>query len=113
MLYGSTLTEENQADLERVQKNAFQNILKEKYISYKQSLLTLKMDTLYKRREKLLKTFGSKCLNKEQTKHFFPFTNKIHTMTTRLNEKFEVLHANTERLKKSTVPYIQRMLNLK
>ena len=32
---------------------------------------------------------------------------------TNVELEFEVLHANTEQLKKSTVPYIQRMLNHK
>ena len=32
-------------------------------------------------------------------------------MEARNREMFQVIHANTERLKKSAVPYIQRMLN--
>ena len=38
VIWHSTLAEENQAYLERVQKIAYWNILKEKYISYEQSL---------------------------------------------------------------------------
>ena len=32
-------------------------------------------------------------------------------MKTREEEKFIVQHANTERLKKSSIPYMQRLLN--
>ena len=45
------------------------------------------------------------------TRHIFPIEKMTHAMKTRMNEQFEFIHANTERLKKSTVPYIQRMLN--
>ena len=113
VIWHSTLTEENNADLERVQKNALRNILKENYTTYEEALKSLNIDTLYERREKLMLTFGKKCLNLEQTKYLFPPSRKTHCMETRHKEKYEVCHSNTERLKNSTVPYIQRMLNKK
>ena len=97
--------------LERVQKNALRNILKEKYVTYENALEVLNIETLYKRREKLMKTFGRKCLQLDQTKELFPINKNIPNMKTRNHEKFQILHANTERLKNSTVPYIQRILN--
>ena len=60
--------------LERVQKNACRNILKEKYESYKNSLRVLSIDTLFERRKKLLLAFGRKCLKLDQTKELFPLT---------------------------------------
>ena len=36
---------------------------------------------------------------------------KIHEMGVRNEDKFVVLHANTERLKKSVIPFMQRLLN--
>ena len=109
----STLTEDDRANLERVQKNAFRNILKYIYISFENSLRTLQMTTLYERWELLLLRYGQKCLKLEQTKHLFPLSQKTHEMKLRKSEPFEVLHSNTERLKCSTVPYIQRMLDRK
>ena len=36
---------------------------------------------------------------------------KSHKMNTRSNEKFKVNHAKSERYKKSSIPYMQNLLN--
>ena len=41
----------------------------------------------------------------------FPENIKTHTMTFRNTEKYEVQHANTARLKKSAIIYMQQLLN--
>ena len=69
------------------------------------------METLFARREKLLVKFGKKCAVLPQTRYLFPFKNKNHAMKTRNGEKYEVIHAHTNRFMNSTVPYIQRLLN--
>ena len=92
-------------------KNALRNILKDKYENYENARRILKIEILYERREKLTKIFGKKCHMLEQTKDLFPLNDRTHGMQTRNTEKYKILKANTERLKKSTVPYIQRMLN--
>ena len=61
------------------------------------------METLKERRLNL-------CLN-EKTENMFPEANKIHQMETRKPEKYQVQHANTQRLNKSAVIYMQRLLN--
>jgi hypothetical protein len=111
VIWHSTLTLEDSEKLERVQKNAFRNILKERYENYENALVYLKMDTLSERRKNLIYSFGKKCLKLEQTKHLFPLKERNHQIQQRYTEKYEVLHANTDRLKNSTVPYIQRLLN--
>jgi hypothetical protein len=98
-------------NLERVQKNALRNILKDKYVSYENARRFLKIETLYERRETLLKNFGKQCLKLEQTRELSPLNGINHRMQTRNKEKCKLVHANTERLKNSTVQYIQRMLN--
>ena len=113
VIWHSSLTQEDSEALERVQRNAFRNILKEKYESYENALLLLKMDTLFERREKLLFSFGRKCEKLEQTKDLFPRKVNEHQMNHRFEEKYHVLKANTERMRNSTVPYIQRLLNTK
>ena len=57
------------------------------------------------RREKLSLKFAKKCLTNDLTSDLFPLNN------VRNREKFKVLHANTDRLKDSAVPYLQRLLN--
>ena len=99
--------------LERAQKNACRNILREKYENYDSALEVLCIDSLVKRREKLILAYGRKCLKLEQTRELFPVNENIPTLKLRTRDKYTVTPANTERLKNSTVPYIQRMLNEK
>ena len=113
VIWHSSITEEDREGLERVQKNACRNILKEKYLNYELSFLSLKLDKLFTRREKLLYSFGKKCLTLEQPKELFPKNNKSHIMNTRIPEEYQVIKTNTDRFKNSTVPCIQRMLNKK
>ena len=113
VIWHSTLTQEDSDNLERVQKNALRNILKERYSNYESSLKLVCLTTLFQRREKLLYNFGKKCINIEQTKHLFIRKKTDHPMKKRTQETYEVIHANTERLRNSTVPYIQRLMNRK
>ena len=111
VIWHSTLTQEDCDSLERVQKNALRNILKERYIDYESSLNIVQLDTLFKRRVKLLYSFGKKSIHIEQTRHLFTRKKIEHDMNLRRPDKYEVIHANTERLRNSTVPYIERLLN--
>ena len=43
--------------------------------------------------------------------HMFTVNTKIHDMETRNPERFNVQHAHTERLKKSSIIYMQNLLN--
>ena len=54
VIWHGTLSEEDNVNLERVQKNALRNILKDKYENYENARRVLKIKTLYERREKLL-----------------------------------------------------------
>ena len=47
-----------------------------------------------------------------RVKSLFPEKIKVHTMATRDEEHYQVKHANTGRLMKSAVPFMQRLLNL-
>ena len=66
MVWHSSLTSKNRRDLERVQKAAVRVILKEKYISYKNGLKKLNIQTLEKRRELLCLRFAKKFLEIEK-----------------------------------------------
>ena len=106
---GLTVHEEN--DLERVQKVALKIILKEQYKNYNNAMNVLELETLKDRRIKLCLAFATKCLSNPKIKHLFPPNNRIHEMDPRSYEHFQVLHANTERMKCSPIIYMQNLLN--
>ena len=86
MVWHSSLTEQNNTDIERVQKTAVKIIMGDKYKDYENSLKYLKLDSLSERRKKLCLNFAKKCLRNEKTKSFFPL-NKNNFKNTRNFEK--------------------------
>ena len=81
------------------------------YVSYKKSLQKLDISSLSERREQLCLQFAIKCTKNPQTQNMFPEKKKIHNMDTRNEEKYIVYHAKTERLKRSSILYMQNLLN--
>ena len=110
VVWHSSLTNDNSDDLERVQKTALKVIYKQSYISYKNALTRSKLEKLSFRRKKLCLKFARKCLKNDRVKHMFPKNCKTGAKP-RYREKFQVFHANTDRLKNSAVPFMQRLLN--
>ena len=111
IVWHSSLTEENSSDLERVQKSAVKIILGSKYIGYEKSLAKLGIEKLSDRRDELCLNFAKKCVKNPKTTHMFPQNVKKHHMETRIPEKFKVYHAKTERFRKSSIIYMQNLLN--
>ena len=111
VVWSSSLTGQNKADLERVQRSALKIILGPKYESYRKALFMLNLETLEERREYLCLKFAQKCTKNEKTQQMFPLNEKMHHMKTRNKEKYLVQFANTERLKKSSIIYMQKLLN--
>ena len=101
----------NIIDLERVQKSAIRIILGHRYDSYSDTLKSLKIETLFERRERLCLRFAMKSLNVKNFKHLFPLYEKGHDMTTRNSLKYEVCKTSSKRYKVSTIPHLQRLLN--
>ena len=110
-VWHSSLTQENINDLERVQKSAIKVILQENYSSYKQGLAQLNIESLASRREQLCLNFAQKCVKSEKLKHMFPLNEKSHEMKTRHEGQYKVQFANTERFQKSSIIYMQNLLN--
>ena len=110
-VWHSGLTLENETDLERVQKIAMKIILKDKYISHENALITLELETLKERREYLCLNFARKCLKNKKMKHLFPPNDSKHIMKPRNYEHFKVLFARTNRFKESPIIYMQNILN--
>ena len=107
-VWHSSLTQENKEDLERVQKSAIRIIMGEEFQGYQKSLDKLDIETLDARRE----NFALKTSKNPKMKKMFPLKDKLHDMQTRQPEKYVVQHANTERLKKSSIIYMQNLLNI-
>ena len=55
------------------------------------------------------KKFAKNCIKNEQMSHIFPLNSS--NVSTRFKEKFHVQPAATEKLAKSAIPYMQRLLN--
>ena len=63
------------------------------------------------RREKLCLKFAKSCLRNEKVADMFAINKKDHAMDRKKNEKFVIRKARTERLQRSTVMHIHRLLN--
>ena len=104
-----SLTEENKQDLERVQKTSLKIILKGRYSDYNNALDILDLEDLNTRREKLCKKFATQSA-KNSTLNF-EANDKLYNINTTNQDKFKISFCHTERLKKSSIPQMQRMLN--
>ena len=113
VVWHSSLTKENEEDLERVQKSAVRIILGKNYTNYEEALIQVDLDSLKIRREELCKRFAKNCIKSENFRANSIFHKKIkeHKMNTRNEESFKVDYSNTGRLMKSAIPYMQRILN--
>ena len=109
VVWHSSITKGEQKDIERVQKVALRIILKDGYQTYVNALRMTGLETLAARRTKLCLNFARKCLKNEKTVNIFSL-NELN-VNTRNPEKYHVTPARTDRLAKSSIPYMQRLLN--
>ena len=103
------LVEDDHTALERVQKAALRIILDTEYTDYSSALVLTNLETLRSRRKYLCLKFAQKCVKTGKLSDLFPINRK--NINTRPHEKFHVTKAKTARLAKSSVPYLQRLLN--
>ena len=92
-----------------IQKTAIKIILRNQYNGYEKSLEKLELETLLERRESLCLNYAINSLKNEKMKHMFPLNENLNNK--RNKEVYYVQHANTERLKKSSIIYMQNLLN--
>ena len=111
VVWHSGLTVKDRNDLERVQKAALRLILGEKYISYRNALNVMKIESLEMRRQNLCLKFAKQCTRNEKLRDMFPKNKKHHNMEKRSGEKFVVRKAFTERYRRSAIPNMQRLLS--
>ena len=105
----SSLSEDDHTAIERVQKAALRIILDSEYTDYSSALFLTNLETLRSRRKYLCLKFAQKCVKTGKLSDLFPINEK--NINTRPHEKFYVTRAKTSRLAKSSVPYLQRLLN--
>ena len=110
-IWHSSLTEQNSDDLERTQKAFAKLTLQNKYENYEKALLKLNLIKLSERRHILMMRFCENGIKQKTLDDLFPLRQKEHNMKTRGIEKFKVTHAEKERLRKSSVVYMQNALN--
>ena len=110
-LWGSSMTQENKDDLERIQKSFAKMVLKNEYIDYENALLKLNLQSLVQRRKELCSNLANNSIKHNTLNDLFPENQKSHAMKTRNPEKYQVTYANTESLRTSTIIYMQNLLN--
>ena len=97
--------------MERVQKAALKVILKSEYDNYENALKLAGLQSLEERRDAMSLKFAKNCLKNSNFSKLFPKNQKKHLMEKRNSFKYLVKKANTERLKRSSIPYMQKQLN--
>ena len=107
-VWHSALTLKDSKMIERIQKVAFKIILKERYISYEFSCIYFGTTTLANRRDKLCLNFAKKNLKSENS--FFSSVKKTIDTRSKPN-KVQEFKCRTERYKKSSLPYMAKLLN--
>ena len=115
VVWSSSLSEENKNDLERTQKSFVKLVLQKEYKteldeSYENALLKLNLQKLEPRRKELCLKFAKDCIKNKKFTDLFPENENTH-MNTRFHEEYEVLFSNTERMKQSSIIYMQNLLN--
>ena len=104
------LTKENTEQIERIQKAAFAIILGGDYKTYEKACTVLSMSKLADRREKLSLSFGIKAARHPEHKEWF--VPQVQTHNTRTSKQpYLPAQAKTQRLMKSAIPYMTKLLN--
>mgnify|MGYP006908651795 CR=1 FL=1 len=80
------------------------------YIDYPHALNELNITDLYQRREKLSENLALKIVKNPKVKHMLPLRTENREDTRRHTELYKTHRANTQRLKTSTIPYMQKLL---
>ena len=89
----------------------FKIIFEGKYKDYQKALDKIDLETLAGRRKALCLSFAKKNVNIVKVRRHFRKNEKTHEMITTEPENFEVDFANTDRLKRSPIIYMQKLLN--
>ena len=111
-VFFSSITKEQIIQIENCQRSAFAVILEKKYTGYEAALKTLEQDTLEFRRTKAAINFGEKCLKNHKHSDMFP-KNPNLSYFLRTRKPLKEYFCHTQRMFKSSLPTITRLLNNK
>ena len=112
VVFHSSLTQQQEAALERCQAICLRVILQESYTSYSLALELCGLKKLSARRLERCHSFSLKCLKHEQNKRIFPKNPNLDiSLEARYREQFKVNFARTNAYRNSAVPFCQRLLN--
>ena len=111
VVWHSSLTVDDCARIERIQKVALRIVLKDEYLCYENGLLVTQLPTLKQRREQLCLEFAQSCTKGLITKSMFPLNDTSSSHWIRTREMYKVQYCRTKRLLVSSIPYMQRLLN--
>ena len=104
------INQNDQIDIERIQKSACHIILGDNYSSYKNALKTLCLDPLSVRRDELCLKFAKKAeKHPKHSKWFVPNDNDVNTR--QIKTKYKEVLAKHSRLQKSPISFLTDMLN--
>ena len=109
-VWNCSITGENIADIERIQKTVLHVILGDRYRSYSSALKLSGLDKLSDRRRKLCLTFAKKAVKHDKFSNWFKVNNK-HTNTRQDQPRFCNVYRRTERFQNSPLCYLTDMLN--
>ena len=105
-----SLTQAETSDIERVQKSALHIVLGNRYISYKNALNLVKLETLEERRVKLSLKFGLKAEKHDKFRHWFK-ANNTDVNTRQVKPRYHEVKARLKRFRNSPIAYLTRLLN--
>ena len=86
-------------------------ILRNDYNDYEKALKLTGLQSLDDRREMIALRFVKNSLKNANFSKLFPLKKMTHVMNVRNPMKYVVNKSNTERYRRSTIPYLQRLLN--
>ena len=110
-VWHSSLTGEDSAKLERIQKTVLSIILADQYRSYNSALRTTGVQKLSERRRKICLSFAKKSLKNKKFSNWFKVNTK-ETVTRQPQPKFCEIVRRTERFQKSPLSFLTELLNL-
>ena len=111
-VFFSSLTIEQNDSIESCQRKAFAIIPESKYESYEAALKNLQQEHLSVRREAAAIKFAQKCLDNPKHSDMFP-RNPPVKYSIRNRKPFKEYDCSTDRMYKSSLPTITRLLNKK
>ena len=111
-VFFSRLTQEQSKAIENVQRKAFSIILGSTFKNYEMALITLKQEKLSDRRIAAAIKFGEKCVKNPKHSDMFPKNQPGRNLRAQ-RMPYKEYFCRTERMYKSSIPTITRLLNAK